>query len=420
MNRRGLALIRCGAPLALLLCGCAGRGAGDWADVRDLTPAFLAAGVAGDAAVAADRHGRIALTWVTRDSSGQDLWLALSADSGLTFASPVRVNPRSGSVLSTPEGRPIATYGAAGELLIAWSERRGDSAGTADLVVRGSGDGGRTLGPPVVVNDDVGDLRPGVHGLPSLVALPSGGWFAVWMDPREHRADGDSASIASLFYALSADGGQSWSDNRPLTARACVGCRPVAAADPAGRVVVAYRPARDASRDPALAVSNDRGMSFPLDTLPTADDGQPRGGPAEGPSLTLDEGGGGHYAWFTGAGGDGGDVWVAPWRADGGIAGLRRPLSDSLVTARHPRLARLGEGTLVAVEGRAREDRSRGVVAVRALDPDGALTPWLFLGADAGDPWMAAIGERSALLCWTEHGEGGDRVRLARVTRVVP
>ncbi len=416
MNDRRFDLLRFCAPVALLLAGCAGRDAGDWANVREVTPSILVTQAASDASLAADHRGRVALTWVTRDSLGQDLWLAISADSGLTFAAPVRVNPRGGSVSSYTECRPVAAFGEAGELLVAWSEQRGDSTRAADLVVRASGDGGRTLGPPVVVNDDAGDGRAGFHGFPSLVPLPDGGWFAVWMDPREHGAAGDSAAVASLFYALSNDGGQSWSDNRTLTARACPCCRVTALADSTGLVAVAYRSAVGDLRDPALAVSHDRGASFALDTVVAADGWQLTGCPVEGPSLTMDHSGGGHYAWYTGAAGGG--AWIAPWRADGGIVGLKRALSDSLVSARHPQLARLGAATLVAVEGRTRADQSRGVVAVRTLESDGALTPWLFLGADAGHAALAPAGERSALVCWTEHGEDGDRVRVVRLTRV--
>lgn len=414
MSRRFVPL-RCLATVVLLLAGCAKRDAGDWADVREVTPSILAAQGATDAALAADRRGRVALTWVTRDALGQDLWLALSADSGVTFASPIRVNPARGSVSSSPEGRPVAAYGAEGELLVAWSERRGDSLGSTDLNVRASGDGGRTFGPSVVVNDDFADGRPGTHGSAALVALPGGGWFAVWSDPREHVAAGDSAKVSSLFHAISSDGGQSWSDNRPLTMWACPGCRVTALADSTGMVAVAYRSAFGDMRDPALAVSWDRGATFALDTLLSADGWELSRCPAEGPALTMDHAGGGHYAWFTGV--PGGGAWIAPWRADGGIVGLRRALSDSVVTARHPAIARLGGATLVAVETPSRADPTRGVIAVRALEADGALTPWQFLGADAAHAWLAPAGERSALVCWTERGAEGDRVRVARLTR---
>jgi hypothetical protein len=180
-------------------------------------------------------------------------------------------------------------------------------------------------------------------------------------------------------------------------------------------VVVAYRSAIDGLRDPAIAVSHDRGQSFEIDSVLSADGWWLSGCPVEGPALTLDDAGGGQYAWFTGAGGGG--LWLAPWRVDAGIAGVRRTLTDSLFAPRHPRLARLGSATLVAIESRTPGDRAGGVVAVRALDADGTLSPWLFLGADASHAWIASTGERSALVCWTERDQDGDRVRVVRLKR---
>lgn len=416
MSRRHAgSLVTCIA-LASLFAACGGRTTHEWATVREVTPGFFISGAAGDPALAADRHGRVALTWVSRDAMGQNLWLALSADSGLTFAAPVRVNPRPGSVSSHAENRPVAVFGLGGALLVAWSERRGNDSLITDVVVRASGDGGHTLGPTVVINDDAGDGKPIFHGFPTLAFLPDGGVFAAWVDHRERAKSSRGIEPAAfIFYALSRDGGQSWSDNRPLATHACARCRPTALADANGLVAVAYRGADGDRRHPALAVSRDRGATFPQNGVLVTDGWRLAACPVDGPALAMDGAGGGHYAWHTGS--SEGGAWIAPWRADGGLAGMKRSLSDSLSHAGHPRLARLGQATLIALEGRVHPDSTNGVIAVRVLDADGTLTPWLFLGADAGDGWMATTDDRSALVCWVERDGNGGRVRVARVTR---
>src|SRR5437867_1403716 len=82
--------------------------------VREITPPFLLAAEASDPAIVADAGGHIALTWVSRDSTGANLWLSVSRDSGATFGAPVRVNLAAGRVVSFAESRPIAALGPGG------------------------------------------------------------------------------------------------------------------------------------------------------------------------------------------------------------------------------------------------------------------------------------------------------------------
>src|SRR5688572_20892119 len=127
-SRRGSWGIRAALAIVLALgTGCAApRSADDWISVREVTPSFLTSGSTRDAALAADTHGRVALTFVTHDSTGKNLWLSVSRDSGTTFGPPARVNPRPGKVDSYPESRPIAVFGPGGELAVAWSEKRSE------------------------------------------------------------------------------------------------------------------------------------------------------------------------------------------------------------------------------------------------------------------------------------------------------
>jgi hypothetical protein len=403
------------AALALILAGCGKSPPAEWAALTEITPEYLLGREAHQPALAGDERGRVALTWVEHDSAGTDLWLVVSTDGGAAFSAPARVNVNPGSVVSFPENRPLAVFGADGRLAVTWCERRAGMPEATDVLVRASGDGGATLGAPVVVNDDAGEPRVAFHGFPALSFLPDGALLAVWMDERELwriRAPKGEPSSGSLFYALSHDGGQTWSENRQLTDRACPCCRAMVASDSSGRVAVAYRAAGGNLRDPALAISLDRGRTFALDTLFSADGWLLEGCPAVGPALTWGRAGG-FYLWYTEGGTPG--VYAAPWTAEHGRTGVRRPLTDGLLDAGHPRAALLGPATLVAVEARPRADTTSRVLAVRSLEADGTLTPWTLLGANVETGWIAAAGPGTALACWSERRESGSRVRIARL-----
>ena len=404
------------AVLALSGAGCARAPVEEWAAVREVTPEFLLEQDARQPALAADEHGRVALTWATMDSAGTDLWLSISTDGGNTFAPALQVNVVAGGAVSFPESRPLAVFGPGGRLAITWCEKRPGQPEATDVLVRASGDGGVTLGPAVVVNDDVTDKRASFHGFPALTYLPDGALLAVWMDERDQRRPpgGGEPSSGALFYALSRDGGGTWSDNRMLTDRACPCCRASAASDSLGRIAVAYRAAGGNLRDPALAISQDRGETFGLDTLFSADGWNLEGCPAVGPALTWGPGGG-QYVWYTEGGAPG--VYAAPWTPEQGRTGVRRPLTDGLLDASHPRATPIGAATLIAVEARPRADSAARVLAVRALDGSGALTPWTFLGAGVENGWIAGVAPGAALACWTERHESGSRVRLVQLVQ---
>ena len=124
--RHTLALLVLG--LSAASCAPAHR-ATPWQDVREMTPSFLAGAHAADPSLALDAHGRIALSWVTRDSLGADAWLAVSADSGGHWSQPVRLNTAEHQVTSYAESRPVLAWGRDGLLAAAWAATRAGNRG---------------------------------------------------------------------------------------------------------------------------------------------------------------------------------------------------------------------------------------------------------------------------------------------------
>jgi hypothetical protein len=142
-----------------------------------------------------------------------------------------------------------------------------------------------------------------------------------------------------------------------------------------------------------------------------------------GPAVTLDVGRG-HYAWFTGESPDDSllpgrpapGVYLVSWRVGAGAVGVKRALGDSLERVTRPMLARLDRGTLVGVLGRAAGPPRHQVLALRVLELDGTLTPWVYLGSDVRSAAIAGRGARGAWAAWAEATAGGTRVRLARLS----
>lgn len=395
---------------------------GEWAAVRELTPAALANVQAYDANVAAGPGGRVALTWVTRDSVGASVWVAVSADSGTHFDEPRRLDLPAGHVSSYPESRPVAAFGPAGQLVVAWAERREGGPMADDLVSRTSADGGRSFEPPAWINDDHGDSLSPYHGFLALEFAPDGRALAAWIDGREmHMAPGEEEPLrAAVRIAASLDEAHSWQPSTVVARDVCPCCRIALRADPAGRVAIAYRGATGDLRDPRLAVSADGGATFALDTLVWRDAWKLPGCPSVGPGLTFNRGGGGHYLWFTGAEHESLDVspgvYLVPWRVGAGTAGPRRALRDSLHSATRPMLAALGGATIAGVIARTRADSTHRVLALRAVRPDGALSPWQFLGTGVRSAALAGAGAGHAYAAWIEEPGDESRVRLVRLT----
>ncbi len=415
--------------LSLIASSCAPqRPSTPWPLVSERTPPFLVDAGAADPSLAVDPSGRVAITWVTRDSLGADAWISVSTDSGARWSEPARLNEKAGKVSSYPESRPVVAWGQGGMLVTAWAAARDTGKYADDIAVRISADGGRSWGVASLVNDDRHDRASTYHGFIALDVLADGRPFVAWLDGRFSAGSGDEPHVADIFASTSSDRGANWEANALVAGEVCPCCRitlqTAVGADGEPSLAVAYRTAQDDLRDPRLAVSYDGGESFADDTLISADRWKLTGCPSMGPAVTFD-GVGGQYLWFTGESPEDSlypgrptpGVYLVPWQRGGGAAGPKRAIADSLLDASRPMLARLDRGTLVAAIGKAVGGPARRVLAVRRLEPDGALTPWLYLGSGVRSGAVAAQGTGTAWAAWAELEGERTRVRVARLAR---
>ena len=390
-----------------------------WANVRELTPAAFGSRPVFDPGVAAGPGGRVAVTYVTRDTAGADAWITVSADSGMHVSPPVRLYTRHGKVSTFPESRPVAAFGASGQLVVAWAAARDSGHMADDIVVRASNDGGASFEPEVILNDDRALPHSTYHGFIALGATPQGRMIAAWIDGRAATTPPgeDEPPVAQLWSASSEDGGHLWRPNVLVADSVCPCCRPALRASAAGLVAVAFRAVRAGIRDPHLALSRNGGDSFSSDTPLSADRWKLAACPVAGPALTLARDGG-FVAWSTGAVGadsSGPGVYVAPWRAGEGASGPRRRLAEPALEAAHAQLVTLGSVTLVGLI--ARPEKGRHALALRTLAADGTLSSWLFVGANARSAALAGTDSGHALAAWLEQTDAGPRLRLVRITK---
>ena len=137
------------------------------------------------------------LLWREKNDAGSDLYLSRRDDQG-TFGPAVRVNDIEGSVGSYPmdELRAATAQGPAGEMAIAWG------ASNADIRVAISTDSGATFAKSVRLDQDE---KPAYRGFPAIAFDAQGALHAVWIDDRLSPTPGREEP-ADLFYARLSEG----------------------------------------------------------------------------------------------------------------------------------------------------------------------------------------------------------------------
>lgn len=182
--------------------------------------------------LAATAAGRVWLAF----GRGQEIFVTRSDDQGATFAAPVRVAALPSLMLGHRRGPRIAAHG----------DRVTITVMAGELLAFHSKDAGNTWAGPAVVNDVPRSAREGLHG---FAAAPAGRLFATWLDLRDI-----PGARTQLFSSDSADGGATWSANRPVYRApagqtVCECCHPSALFNARGDLTVMWRNGIDGARD---------------------------------------------------------------------------------------------------------------------------------------------------------------------------
>ena len=189
--------------------------------------------------------------------AGQSIYFSLSADSGRTFSTPVKVAESDVVPLTRHRGPRVVFAGSKIVITAVVGKTAAEGAhahglpSDGDLIAWRSMDGGKAWSKGIVINDVPGAPTEGLHGLTSD---GEGRLFAAWLDHRGGHG-------TKLYGAQSLDGGATWSRNVLLyqspDGSICECCHPSVAFDRNGEILVMWRNSVGGSRDMYLARSTD-------------------------------------------------------------------------------------------------------------------------------------------------------------------
>lgn len=317
-------------------------------------------------------------------TSGADTYLAFghgstitvvrSADEGLSFEAPSRIQVAGTMALGMRRGPRIAATPDAVVVTAVVGARGGGADG--DVVMYRSTDGGRSWSTATPINDVSGSAREGLHG---MAANPAGLVVVAWLDLRDKGT--------RLYAAVSQDHGATWAPDVLVYASPsgsiCECCHPSVDVTDAGEIAVMFRNSLKGNRDMYVVRSRD-GRVFDAAGKLGAGAWPLQGCPMDGGSLVLAP-----------------DGVVAAWRREDGVFLTRGSgVEQRLGTGRDPVVGQVGASLDVAWSG------TDGVVVWRA---GSATTTTLGAGRF---PSLLAF-PRHTLVTWEAQG----RVHLRTLPR---
>lgn len=353
-----------------------------------------------------DQAGSLHVAWFEKRGETRGLYTVTVGEGDQAALTPVQVAPK-GSEPDAMHQSPGLAAGPQGDIYATWATPKGGAPFAADLRLARSSDGGRSFGPPLVVNDDRAAIN---HTFEHVTAVGTGEIYLAWLDNRNKEKSG-----AGAMFACSRDGGQTVEKNLALDGMACPCCRPMAAVAPDGSLWVAWRKTFEGNvRDIVVARSTDRGRTFSAPMLVQRDGWSFAACPHRGPSIGFDRQGRFYVGWYTEGTDEQPRILVATSDDQGKT--FSAPVSLHTSTTSLPdqfRLAVHPEGVVVAAWEEVTGVRKRVVMRV-STDRGGSFGPVQVLseGTKAENPAVAIHESGVLAVAWTEHAWPNNRIVL--------
>lgn len=292
--------------------------------------------------IAAAPDGGAFVVWTQHGANKQaDVFLQKFDANGAAVAQLARVNPNVGEATAWRGDPPTVKAGANGKIYVGWttSVESNGKKGT-NLMLSVSRDGGKTFAAPVKINDDA---VPASHGMHSLAIDANDRVLMAWLDernikpekakienemppvptpesqiakkhhPSNHNSNAqiepsppaamkeESEPNSEVFYAVSADGGATFSANKKLAADVCPCCKTASLFAPDGTIFVSWRQVLAGDfRHIAVASSADGGATFSASVIVSDDQWQLNACPVSGASLVFADDQRLKILWFSG------------------------------------------------------------------------------------------------------------------------
>lgn len=388
---------------------------------------------AAEPAVAAASDGGVFVVWVEHGANKMaDVFLQKFDAEGKPAGEKSRINSMAGEAAAWRGDPPTIKVGADDAIYVGWTKRvKTETASGTDFYVSVSRDDGKTFQSTAKVNDDT---APASHGMHSVAIDKSGKIYAAWLDERNikktaHAQNGISSNFAfvkalhtpspkqadeeaepnsEVFFAVSSDGGKTFSPNKKLAHEVCPCCKTAVLAAPDGKIFVSWRQVvGDSFRHIAVASSADGGENFTAPTIVSDDRWQIAGCPVSGASLVWGKDNTVRVAWFS-AGAAGVPGIYQTYSSDGGKTFAPRSIVSEGSSPISPQFV-VGESNVTDI---AWMTGGKQVFFAEAETPEaiGKIIPFV----NSAD-YFAAANSRGKLFAAYVRNEAKSAVRLAQI-----